>query len=234
MNQPVLGVSREDTGKFILGTVPVEPDGSAHFRAPSGVSVFFQALDRNGLAVQTMRSLTYLQPGQTLSCVGCHESRDSTPPSGHQAQALLRAASKLAPEPTGTWPLSYDELVQPVLDRYCLDCHQPGAAAAAASAIDLTRGNSYDALINYAGKDLHNLVFERDFSAAGDGPSTNSKLYARLTDADGHEGVLLDAESRYRLAVWMDTYAQRQGAFSPQQEEELRQLRQEMAGLFEP
>ena len=79
MNNPVLGISKEDPGKFVLGTVPVEADGSAHFYVPSGVSVLFQALDADGLAVQTMRSLTYVQPGQTLGCVGCHEHRDVAP-----------------------------------------------------------------------------------------------------------------------------------------------------------
>ncbi|MHC4511839.1 MAG: discoidin domain-containing protein, partial [Planctomycetota bacterium] len=39
MNSPSLGVSREDPGKFVLGTVPVEKDGSAYFCAPSGVPV---------------------------------------------------------------------------------------------------------------------------------------------------------------------------------------------------
>ncbi len=82
MNLPVLGVSAEDPGKFVLGTVPVEADGSAHFRVPSGVPVFFQALDAQGLAIQTMRTLTYVQPQQTQACVGCHEHRDQAPPLG--------------------------------------------------------------------------------------------------------------------------------------------------------
>ena len=56
MNIPILGVSREETGKFILGSVPIESDGSAYFRIPSGMSVFFQALDSDGFALQTMRS----------------------------------------------------------------------------------------------------------------------------------------------------------------------------------
>ena len=63
MNQPSLGVSSEDPGKFVLGTVPVETDGSAYFRVPSGVPVFIQALDERGIAVQTMRTLTYAMPG---------------------------------------------------------------------------------------------------------------------------------------------------------------------------
>ena len=84
MNQPCIGVSAEDPGKYVLGTVPVASDGSAHVRIPSGVPVFFQALDERGMALQTMRSLTYVLPGQTLSCVGCHESREQAPPVGQR------------------------------------------------------------------------------------------------------------------------------------------------------
>jgi hypothetical protein len=113
MNSPELGVSREEPGKFVLGETPVEEDGSAFFRVPSGISVFFQALDADGLAIQTIRSLTYLQPGQTLACVGCHESRETSPLAGRMPLAATRAPAKLIPGPTGSWPLRYDELVQP-------------------------------------------------------------------------------------------------------------------------
>ncbi len=96
MNTPSLGVSHEETGKFVVGTVPVESDGSAYFRIPSGLSVFFQALDGDGFALQTMRSLTYVQPGQTLSCIGCHESRNAAP--GSQSMlALARGPSRITP-----------------------------------------------------------------------------------------------------------------------------------------
>ena len=130
MNSPCLGVSAEDPGKFVLGTVPVEADGSASFRVPSGIPVFFQALDRQGLAVQTMRSLTYLQPGQTFSCIGCHESREAAPPVRAVSTALRHEPSKITPGPLGSWPLKYDELVQPVLDRSCVSCHKPGSGNA--------------------------------------------------------------------------------------------------------
>ena len=78
-NDPAIGFAGEENGRAILGTVPVESDGSAHFRVPQGKAVLFQALDANGFAVQTMRSLTYVQPGERTSCVGCHESRTMAP-----------------------------------------------------------------------------------------------------------------------------------------------------------
>jgi cytochrome c553 len=231
MNSPVLGVSREDPGKFVLGTAPVEADGSAFFRVPSGVSLFFQALDSEGLAVQTMRSLTYVQPNQTLSCIGCHEHRDTAPPARAVPLAALREPSKLTPGPPGSWPLRYDELVQPVLDQHCAGCHGPEGTAKAPN-LDLTAANSYQNLISYAGDDLKNLAFEKDRSIVGDCPARKSKLLALLTEGEGHEGVRLDAESQRRLVTWMDTYAQRQGFFSEKQADDLRLLRRQWTDIL--
>ena len=232
MNNPVLGVSAEDPGKFVLGTVPVEEDGSAYFHVPSGLSVFFQVLDANGLAVQTMRSLTYVQPNTTLSCVGCHEHRDTAPATGAPPLAVLHGPSKLTPGPAGSWPLRYDELVQPVLDRYCVACHGPASDDAKAAQFDLTPARSYQALISYSDEDLKKLAFEKPQSIVGDCPARKSKLMALLTEGDGHEGVRLDADSFDRLVTWMDTYANVQGSFSPEQEQQLRQLRQDWAHLL--
>lgn len=232
MNNPNLGVSAEDPGKYVLGTVPVEEDGSAYFRAPSGMPVFFQALDNKGLAMQTMRSLTYVQPGQTQSCVGCHESRDAAPLAANKrTQAASREASKLTPGPEGSWPLRFDRLVQPVLDQHCISCHKPGSQDAKAAALDLTPGKSYQSLLSFGGKDLHKLALEKDRSIVGECPARKSKLLAVISDKE-HEKVELDAESFDRLVTWMDTYAQQRGHYSDKQEEELRELKQKLAGLF--
>jgi len=232
MNNPVLGVSAEDPGKFVLGTAPVEPDGSAFFRVPSGVPLFFQALDKENMALRTMRTLTYVQPGQSLSCIGCHESRDTAPQVPHMPVAAKRAPSSLAPEAEGTWPLRYDALVQPVLDVQCVRCHQPGADDARAAAFDLTPGKSYDALITYADNDLRTLAFEKDHSIVGDCVARQSKLLALLTAQGGHEGITLKQEDLDRLKVWMDTYAHRQGAFSEEQENQLVAFRKQAPWLF--
>ena len=86
-----------------------------------------------------MRSLTYVQPGQTLSCIGCHESRYAAP--GSQSMlALARGPSKITPDVEGTWPLRFDTLVQPVLDQKCTSCHQASAPDAQAAKFDLSAG----------------------------------------------------------------------------------------------
>ena len=232
MNSPELGVSREEPGKFVLGEAPVEADGSAFFRVPSGMSVFFQALDADGLAVQTMRSLTYVQPGQTLACVGCHESREAAPLPGRRPLAAMHESAKLTPGPTGSWPLRYDDLVQPVLDRHCTRCHGPQSEDPEAARLDLTPAVSYRHLLDFGDRDLHKLVFERDRSVVGECPAAQSKLLALLTAEDGHYGVRLGDEELRRLIVWMDTYGHLQGAFSSAQEEQLRTLRRTLAPML--
>ncbi|MHC4620843.1 MAG: HzsA-related protein [Planctomycetota bacterium] len=232
MNTPSLGVSKEDPGKFVLGTVPVERDGSAYFRAPSGIPVFFQVLDSRGMAVQTMRSLTYVQPGQTVGCVGCHESRDLAPPVGTRPAAARREPSKLTPGPPGSWPLRFDELVQPVLDKLCVHCHRPNSENEKAGRLDLTAAKAYENLLSFAENDLKELAFEKDKSVVGECPARKSRLLALLTEGGGHEGVRLDADSFERLVTWMDAYAQRQGSFSESQEEALRRLRRQVASLL--
>ena len=232
MNSPSLGVSREDPGKFVLGTVPVEEDGSAYFCVPSGIPVFFQALDEKGLAVQTMRTLTYVQPGQTLSCIGCHESRELAPPPNDRPLATLRGPSRITPGPSGSWPLRFDRLVQPVLDKSCVSCHSPAGDNAKAIAFDLTPAKAYQNLLSFADKDLEKLAFEKDISNVGQCPAANSKLLAVLTDREGHEGVKLGPDGLNRLVTWMDTYAQRLGSFSDAQEEQLHQFRRKMTPLL--
>ena len=122
-DRPPVGAAAGSPGKAVLGTVPVEADGSAHFTAPANIPLLFHALDEKGQAVQTMRSATYLQPGETVTCIGCHESRQSAPPPASSLQALARPPSRIEPGPEGSKPFSFPLLVQGMLDRRCLSCH---------------------------------------------------------------------------------------------------------------
>jgi len=91
--------------RYVLGTVPVEEDGSAHFTLPAHKEVFFQALDERGLAVQSMRSATYLQAGERLVCIGCHEPKHRSPPISQDVPlALGRPPSVPKPDVDGSNP----------------------------------------------------------------------------------------------------------------------------------
>lgn len=229
MNYPSMGITRDDPGKFVLGTVPVERDGSAYFRVPAGVPFFLQVLDDEGRAVQTMRSATYLQAGQTFTCIGCHEPRNTAPPA-RMAAALSRAPSSLMPGPSGSWPLDFQTLVGPVLSQHCVECHRPEGEA---PEFDLRPDKAYDALVDYGKPSLRQHVMTRysqGRSTAGAGASQESPLADLLRR--GHYDVQLQRDEWIRLYTWMDTYGQRLGSFGPEQEEQLRRLRQRLANML--
>lgn len=230
LNFPTLGLTDEDSGKFVLGTVPVESDGSAYFRVPADVPLFFQALDERGMAVQTMRSVAYVPSGKTYTCVGCHERRESAPPN-QPVRAVSRPPDRITPGPKGSWPFDFNELVQPVLDRQCVRCHKPGTDG---GQFDLSPGNAYSTLIAYGTRgSLQSMVLNRH--AAG----------RSLADTEGarhsplvrffrrkHYDVQLTAGDMECLVTWMDLYAQRSGSFSADQANELRELRKAWVPLL--
>lgn len=132
---PAISSLQDDGVKRILGTVRVEADGSVYFKAPPNVVLYFQLLDEHKRALQTMRSSCGVMPGEQRSCVGCHEQHSSTP-ANRNSLALHHGPSELTPPPWGPTSISYERLVQPVLDRYCVKCHQEDDEARAK--LDLT------------------------------------------------------------------------------------------------
>jgi hypothetical protein len=211
-NVPRIGYGSEKGARAVLGTVPVEADGSAHFSLPVGVPVFFQALDGRGLAVQSMRSCTYVHPGQRLVCQGCHEPRHRGPQQPKQFPlAMRRSPSTIVPDVAGSNPFSFPRLVQPVIERHCTACH-----AKEPKAMDLAKGdaakNRYGWYTSYANLRTYAFYFGK-FEATYDGwtpPRTTpgefgaraSKLLALLEK--GHYDVKLPREDLHRITLWLD------------------------------
>lgn len=123
-SQP-LGHGVTSTLKRVLGTVPVEADGSAHFEAPAMRSIYLALLDENDLSVKQMRSFMTLQPGEITSCVGCHEPRTMSPSARGRPilEALKRPAARITPFRDVPDILDFPRDVQPILDRHCVRCH---------------------------------------------------------------------------------------------------------------
>ena len=117
-----MGHTEQANARLLLGTVPVEEDGSAYFQAPARKPLYFQAVDETGRAVQGMRSIVYLQSGERRGCVGCHEPPGAAP-APRTVRAAKRPPSVLQPGPEGSQPFGYVRLVQPLLDQYCVRCH---------------------------------------------------------------------------------------------------------------
>ena len=145
---PVISCGATYAGKEVLGDAPLEADGSVAFRVPAGRPVYFLAIDKQGRAVQRMRSFTHLMPGERQGCVGCHEPRSQSSHTLHSAAYATKPRDLVPPE-WGLGGFDYSRVVQPVLDKHCVGCHSPTDAP---KGLDLTGGKtdffnvSYDCL----------------------------------------------------------------------------------------
>ena len=195
-------------GKFCLGTVPVAEDGSAYFKAPAGVELYFQALDADGKELCRMGSITQVVPGEIQSCVGCHESRFTAPPNRAVSKKTIgRDPVDIQPPTWGAGPMDFVRQVQPVFDKYCAECHSgPDPDAGIDLSGDKTRffNMAYDniterRLVNYYW--LLNEALVRAFRPLESG-SRVSKL-AQMIEA-GHGDVKMDDQSRRRIYTWIE------------------------------
>lgn len=188
----------------IIGTVPVHDDGSVLFRAPANTPLVVQPLDAEGKAVQVKRSWFTAMPGESVSCVGCHDSQNAAPPA-RATQALLKGAVDITPWYGPPRGFSFEREVQPVLDKYCVGCHngQQSPDLRGKQQVTNYRGGftpAYEALHRYVRRpgpesDYH-LLPVMEYHA------DTSELVQMLNK--GHYGVRLDAEAWDRLVTWID------------------------------
>ena len=110
----------------IIGTVPVEADGSAHFELPANRPFFFIAVNEKNESIKRMQSFLSVMPGEVLGCVGCHENKAEAPQiKSYNLMALKRPASQITPLPDVPYTIDFPRDIQPILDRHCVRCHNP-------------------------------------------------------------------------------------------------------------
>ena len=222
-NEPRIGHANAESARLLLGAVPVAADGSAYFRAPAGKPVYFQAVDAQGRAVQSMRSATYLQPGERRGCIGCHEPPGSVA-ANRPLLALRRPPSRLQPGPEGSRPMSFPLLVQPVLDRHCVRCHN-GQAGPGRSKLDLTGepaqsfSRAYQSLkpflrwYEWGDASISQIATHPGRCGADESPLT--KVFEDATHRP--ELKWTDAERR-RVYLWLDANVPFYGTYAPEEQ----------------
>ncbi len=228
-NRPRLGYANAESARMFLGTVPVEADGSAYFRVPARKPLYFQAVDGAGWAVQGMRSVAYLQPGERRSCVGCHEPT-GTAPNNRQILAVQREPSRIRPGPDGSRPWSFQRLVQPVLDARCLRCHNGKEKEVPCNLAGSPAGEftiSYNSLRPHVRwHEWGGASIDEVATRPGRMPSDVSRLTTILDDAHHRNEVQLTDSERRRIYLWLDGNASFFGSYS--KEERLAQMKGEV------
>ena len=213
--------------KRILGTVPIEEDGSVCFKVPANTPIAFHVLDEEGASLQHMRSWTVAMPGEKISCIGCHERRNDAVPA-LQTLAARKAPQELRPwyGPARAW--GYEAEIQPMLEKFCVGCHNDQDAEkngkisfTARNTGDWRSDTSYSALNPYVRRP--GPEFELEMLYPMEYHASSSELIQRLKK--GHHGVELDPEAWDRLYTWIDLNAPYRGMWNnPHYEKRRREL----------
>ncbi len=211
----LISYADESVGRIPLGIVPVEADGSVFCEAPVGKPIYFQLLDEKGMAVQSMRSVTYVHPGEQMSCVGCHEDKWKSPRNTTRPIAVRRAPSKIVPEvKSGAVPFNFQRLVKrPVFDKKCVSCHKKHKKAPDMSYASLARP---DLLFTLHGTHFQFKGGDQCLDCLGIGGSRTtpgrfgaqaSGFMESLNKKDYHKDVRLSGDELRRITLWLDLNA---------------------------
>jgi len=226
---PIIGRGTQHVRRLV-GVVPVEPDGSAHFVVPALRSISLNLLDGDGKVLMAMGSDMHVMPEEKRSCIGCHETRhsDGLPPSGRavappspawQASLAARRPPSIPQRPDwGTYGIiDFSKVIQPVLDKHCVKCHSgPTPDAALDLSGDKTRffNMAYDNLIERLLVDWFSPFAQ---SVDENTPKMHGALISRLReyiDTDKHYGAKLSLEERQRIYAWIDANVPYYGSYA--------------------
>ncbi|MBN2291824.1 MAG: hypothetical protein JXM70_05330, partial [Pirellulales bacterium] len=199
----------------VLGTVPVEKDGSASMELPALRSLYFVALDKKGRAVKRMRSFLTVQPGETTSCIGCHENRTDTPLHGFAGlQATARRPSCIEPFADIPEVLDFSRDIQPIFDSHCVECHNPDHME---GRIDLCGDHTPIFSRSYWTLIQRGLISDGRNESHGEYPpralgSAASKLLEYLEPS--HHDVKLNEKEKTTIRLWIDSSAPYAGTYA--------------------
>ena len=204
--------------KVLHGVVPVQEDGSAYFIVPANKNIYFQALDENYMELQRERTYINYRPGETRTCIGCHELRQFSP-ANKSLKALSLEPVRPHAQPGERAPRSihYIADVQPVLDKYCISCHNDSEEAG-----DLVLTGELTEMFN----ESYENILERNLVVTvneGDDFLKTEPLLPKsigshaskfiTTILNGHHGIKLPIEDFVKLTTWVDANAQYYGTY---------------------
>ncbi len=198
----------------VLGTIPVEPDGSAYAVVPALRSLFFVALDENDLSVKRMQSFLTVMPGETVTCVGCHEQRTEAPPQvPSHLQALRREPSPIEPISDVPDVLDFPRDIQPILDRHCVACHD---AHRRDGNIILAGDHGPVFSLSYYALVARNLISDGRNGLGNRPPRSIGSSASRLLELmnGSHYGATASEHERRMVRLWIESGATYPGTYA--------------------
>ena len=220
---PNTGYGPENIPRMSLGIVPVEDDGSVYCKAPVGKLLLFQTLDSNKMAIQSMRSATFVHKGENLTCTGCHEGKWQAPPRTGPPKALRRPPSELIKEPGSREPVTYYRTVKPIFEGKCRPCHRAEGKGLQSMGYDDVK----DFAFYLSGAHMNNYC---NLSMYGMGTRSIPGLFGAHCSKMGaallknHRGKRITEKQYRRVCLWLDLNSPRLGAYNDVSKQERGEL----------
>jgi hypothetical protein len=168
-----------------------------------------------------MQSFVTLQPGETTSCVGCHEQRTRSPrASWTDLAAMRRTPSRIEPVRDAPDVFDFPRDIQPILDRLCVDCHgYETTARGGPRAGRLLLTGDHGPKYNHS---YYMMTIARLFSDGRNQPTSNyaprtlgsaaSRILQRLDGS--HHDVRATPEEKTKLRLWIESGAAYPGTYA--------------------
>lgn len=207
------------TGSFtmerIVGTVPVQEDGSAHFNLQADTPYLFIAMDDQGRAVQKMKSFTSVVPGEVVSCIGCHEKRSSAPKNHGQLPIAMTKESAF-PVPVKNMPevIDFPRDIQPILNKNCVTCHNPekreGGILLTGDRGPVYSHSYFNLMAHFQVNDGLNHPYPLNK------PGMVGDMYSKIIQKieNGHGEVKLNQDEILKIRYWINTGALYSGTYA--------------------
>ena len=201
----------------LYGSVPVTPEGSAYFNLPPNRAFLFLAMDKDGHCVKRMHSFTSVMPGERTTCIGCHEERTETPNADDRDRLFrLMRSAPVNPEPVAGYPdiFSFPRDIQPILDKYCLECHNPDREEGGFNA-----SGHWNPVYTFS---YMQMSWRKMFGDNRNRPRSNFDPYEIGTGSstllkmieEHHQGVNMDEKDVKMIRLWLDAGANYAGTYA--------------------
>ena len=206
----------------ILGTVPVESDGSAYFEVPAMRSIFFVALDETGHGGETDAKLHQRAARRSVrvASAATNTVRKRRAPNFHETLAVRKPAARIEPIQGVPAVFDFPRDVQPILDALCTECHGYEKTARGGPRDGrLILTSDHGPLYSHS---YYMLTIARLFADGRNEPKSNydprtlgSSASRLLTMLDGsHYGVQATPHQKKMVRLWIESAAAYPGTYA--------------------
>jgi len=176
--------------RSIIGYAPVEKDGSFHIEVPADTVMCLQTLDKNDMAIETQLTWVWVRPGETRTCIGCHEDRE-TALANTDCIAMRKKAHFVAPPKEKRRTVDFRRDIMPIIEKKCSSCHHGGKDTD--GGLDLRKG--FELVFHRSGcrgRPINAAIFNHAYESLLQAPTSRTRVGT----------LVISGAAKYSPLIW--------------------------------